>query len=152
MAENNSITTLMKNHHAMLVALLTDMKSKLDKNEDAVESFNKFKKELTKHFNVEEGTIFRFINQVDENLVNTAMTLMEEHKTMLNIISAFENSLNNKMPIDTTDFQNIHNRHISMEETSFYPRLDIVLSDGEKNAIYKQIGLLYNVKYDTTQQ
>ena len=141
MENNKRITEIMKRHHQKILQTLTDFENELkSKNQEKIEVFfGIFKDNLEKHFMLEESVLFRFNEKINDKKLEISMALTREHQTMLNMIKIMESDVKNGAVIDDISFRKMHLDHINVEDMVFYPELDLVLSEEEKDNVLKII-------------
>jgi hypothetical protein len=141
MENNNQITKIMHEHHLKISKLLVELENALKSNNyDEIEkTFSEFKINLEKHFFEEESVIFKFCEKLSKDKVEISMSLMQEHRTMLNMLNVIESDIKNKREVNDSDFKKMHINHMNTEEITFYPNLDISLTQEEKYTIVKEI-------------
>ena len=140
MRQNNSITSLMLNHHAKITGLLKNM-------DNTMESFDRFKWALEKHLFVEEKAIFIYYNPTDdEDIINENYAMIPdliiEHTMILDMLKEMEDDLRNKGAVDSSELQDLLTKHKDFEDDVLYPKLDRALEDSQKIIITERIGTL----------
>ena len=141
METNKKVTEIMRAHHLVISKLLLKLEAEMQgKNSEKIKAaFLDFKKNMERHFYEEENVVFRFCEKINQKNLEISMTLIQQHKTMLNMLNAIEVDINNGLEINDSDFKKMHLDHVNIEEIIFYPELDIVLTDAKKKNILKRI-------------
>jgi len=136
----SSILNLMMSHHALLAALLKVYRDDLFKNpKSAAEALEDFEWELDKHIFTEEKVIFRFCKPDELAACAIVKRLEQEHTIMLEMVQGLKQDLEDKAEADAEKFEGLMLRHVAVEETELYPRLDQELSTILKEEIIGRI-------------
>ncbi|MBN1156835.1 hemerythrin domain-containing protein [Candidatus Woesearchaeota archaeon] len=132
-----SITELMVSDHERIMGMFNDFKSTVKFNlETGARIFSRFESEFRKHMKVEEkliSTIFRKSAGEKENLVPIADSLKLEHETLLSNMNIIAVGLKKNEVPDSNGFYLMLRHHKNIEDRLFYPKLDDVLDEKEKN-------------------
>lgn len=141
MENNKKISDLMHQHHSKINNLLADLEVELkNKNPQKISAvFLEFKNNLENHFMAEEKYIFKFCEDIDNEKLEISIDLMQEHRTMTNMLKIIESDIKANRRVDDSDFLKIQAEHIKTEETYFYPELDIVLNEDQKKYILDNV-------------
>lgn len=135
---DDTILELMIMDHKKIIELIEKIE---EKGHFDINLFSKFKWHMEKHILTEEKAIFssyRSINKEEEE--NKAFDqLTKEHNIILDLI---EKILKDELPSGNISFNKLKkllNKHRSFEEEKIYPKLDISLSNKDKNEITRKI-------------
>jgi len=135
----NCITGLMIEDHERLIGLFDDFKKTEKKDlKKANELFARFDKELRNHFIAEEKIIISTFRK-NNNTLPIVSVLKSEHIKIRSILEKILASIRENSKINTFDLFTVLTRHQNIEERLFYPELDEMLSEKEKNAVYEKI-------------
>jgi len=140
-----TITWLMIKKHKQLVKLLNDFKDVKNKySKKTSQLFARLSNELKRHFIIEENIISYLKPQNENNSVNLfpiAEAIKIEHDNISRILDNISESIKTNGKINTYNLYPLLKRHRNIEERLFYPKLDAVLPEKEKNKIYDKIGI-----------
>jgi len=131
-----SIIKIMDKDHKRIKELLGLFEIDSNNLQKALESFNRFKWNLEKHFFIEEKVIFNVtLEDEDQDL----STILNEHSEILNLMSIIEEELmDNKKP-DISEMKKLLLSHARFENYIFYPKLDETLNEEQKQEIIDRI-------------
>lgn len=129
----------MKTEHGEISILLEsfDMLNNIDFDKSK-EAFSVFEKEVIKHFDIEEKSIFVLNSLIMDDEISKVFDLMTQHGAIMGIISQIKQNIENNSKSDITILREMLNNHANFEETEFYPRLDEKLSVQDKENIIKK--------------
>jgi hemerythrin superfamily protein len=136
-----SINKLLMKEHGRLLFYLTVLSN--ESSEDKLkEIFDNFKWNLQKHFFVEEKAIFNFYEKVKSDDVNNIFELMGEHGDLLELMKIVEEDFN-KEKIE--DLKKLLIKHQNFEDKFFYPKLDSILNENQREELIKKINEIIRV-------
>lgn len=138
-----NITELMVNDHERLMEMFNDFKAtaRFD-SETAARIFSRFEKEFRKHMNVEEkliSTVFKKSTGEKENLLPISDSLRLEHERLLLKMAGIAAALKKNDVPDSNGFFLMLRHHKNIEDRLFYPKLDEILEEREKNSVIDMI-------------
>lgn len=136
----SSLTDLMVIEHARIQEILDEVN--LASYEDkmrALESFNRFKLNIEKHFMIEEKTIVHMLNSISGIEVNDTFKLMEQHGNIIAMIKKVESDIGHGDYSKVTDLMSMLEEHSDFENQTFYPNLDQKLSEDRKKEIIEKV-------------
>lgn len=124
--------------HGKINILLDYFLKQVEKNfnnyDEVFSRFNQFKWALEKHFFVEEKVIFSVYSLDDEN-EEDIFNLLKDHKDILWIINRIEEDLEDNIKPKIRSLKENLRRHIMFENNKFYPLLDEMLDEKQKQLI-----------------
>lgn len=118
----------------LLDYFLKQVEKNFDNYNETLSKFNQFKWALEKHFFVEEKVIFSVYSLDDEN-EEDIFNLLKEHKDILWIINRIEEDLDDNIKPKIRSLRENLRRHIIFENNKFYPLLDEMLDEEQKQLI-----------------
>jgi hypothetical protein len=135
---DDSILSLMVKDHKRIIRLIDEIEKK---GHFDIDLFSKFKWQMEKHIFTEEKAIFTSYNLVKEydDESKAFEQLTKEHNIILGLIDRI---LKDELPTGNISFNKLKkmlNKHRSFEEEKIYPKLDLNLSNKDKNEITKKI-------------
>ena len=134
------IIKIMDKDHKKIIELLNEFVKEFQKNQkNSINSFNRFKWNLDKHFFIEEKVIFNAYDLDNEKTNNDIQEILSQHLEIMNIISGLEDNINDDIPADTKELSRKLITHAKFEDEVFYPSLDEELSDEQKQEIIAKI-------------
>ena len=135
-----SLTDLMVVEHARIQEMLEDVNiASYEDKMRALESFNRFKLNIEKHFMIEEKAIVQMLNNISGMEVNDTFRLMEEHGRIISMIKKIEDDINHGDYSKIQDLMTMLEEHSDFENQTFYPNLDKKLSDDRKKEIIEKV-------------
>jgi len=137
----DSIEKLMFEEHSTIKKILEYYEELVNSNlPKANEQFSKFKWVLEKHFFVEEKAIFVLLNKIrGEEQISDIFNLMQEHGSILELVNNIEEGLKNNVKPNITGLKMILSRHANFEDAVFYPNLDQLLNQQQKEEIIERV-------------
>jgi len=135
-----TITSLMMQHHSVVLGLLNKLKEAVDNGQgDIRDIFMKFESQAKEHFSIEESVIFNFSDKMDAKSTEIILGLMREHQTMLSLMELITKGLPENDFLSIYDLEKIMLEHAEVEEKILYPGLDGNLEEEKKVAMIKRI-------------
>jgi hypothetical protein len=135
-----SILKTMDKDHTKINEVLMEFEKEENKNfEKSKEIFMRFKWLLEKHFFVEEKAIFNsyHVRKMEEN--ENLMKILKEHREILCLIDNMEELLFDEKVLKIHDLKRFIVAHATFEDEVFYPNLDEILSEEQKQEIITRI-------------
>jgi hypothetical protein len=140
MTPNLSISEIMMKHHYNIDKLLKAFTTELnEKNIVNVNTFNRFRWELEKHFFLEEKAIFQMHYSSNEETNKMCTQLKTEHDHMIEQMAELDTIIKLNKSLDFNKLKEMIIQHKKFENNEFYPRLDNELSDERKEMIIERI-------------
>ncbi len=133
------ITVIMKKEHRKIRGYLNDFLKKGEKNFWII-----FKKNVKKHFEIEETAIFILVGKSVENELDEILSLRKQHKEILRYMKTIEKSFHKKQEDLVRKLTNLITRHATYEEKTFYPKIDQMLEEWQKEEIIENIRKMLN--------
>ena len=133
-----SIKKEMLKHHGEIFKILNDVEKYFDSNVKlSNEFFSKFKWEIEKHFFIEERVIFKIYSSIKLDEVSDVFELLKQH----GIIQSKINNLigNPKSKTKISELKKLIFEHSQFEDNYFYPKVDKILDEEQKNRIMLRI-------------
>jgi hypothetical protein len=121
------INALMLQEHGQILALLNE-------SEKDFRKFDAFREALENHFEVEEKAIFVYYNDISDGEVGDFFELLKEHGMILGLVNSIE-----KKPGNFGELKEMLINHASFENSVFYPKLDMMLNEGQQKDLVKRI-------------
>lgn len=135
-----SLTDLMVTEHARIQEMLEEVNiASYEDKMRALESFNRFKLNLEKHFMIEEKAIVQLLNNISGIEVNDTFRLMEEHGRIMAMMRKVEDDISHGDYTKVTTLMSMLEEHSDFENQTFYPSLDRSLSDDRKKEIIQKV-------------
>ena len=133
-----SVMKLMDAEHEKLEIIFSEFQNLLKKDKEKAKIyFSQFKWNVEKHFFLEEKAIFKLYESIENQEVSDMFKLMEEHGQIIEVINVIEENLNlgaiNEEKI--LKLKTLLKEHQDFEDEVFYPKLDKILSDEQKQMI-----------------
>jgi len=139
MAET-TITSLMMQHHSVIVGLLNNLKTAVKKDAENIRAeFAQFERQAKEHFSIEETVIFEFSKTLDAKRTEIILSLMREHQIMLSLMDVVLRGLPENDYSGVYELEDVLIRHATTEETILYPGLDENLPTEKKEVMIKRI-------------
>ena len=136
----NSLTDLMVTEHARIQEMLEEVNiASYEDKMRALESFNRFKLNLEKHFMIEEKAIVQLLTNISGVEVNDTFRLMEEHGRIMAMIRKVEDDISHGDYSKVTTLMSLLEEHSDFENQTFYPNLDKKLSEDRKKEIIQKV-------------
>ena len=138
-----SLTDLMVVEHARIQEMLEEVNiASYEDKMRALESFNRFKLNIEKHFMIEEKAIVQMLNNISGMEVDDTFRLMEEHGKIIAMIKKIEDDINHGDYSKIQDLMTMLEEHSDFENQTFYPNLDKKLSDDRKKEIIEKVSAM----------
>jgi len=138
-----SLTDLMVTEHARIQEMLEEVNiASYEDKMRALESFNRFKLNLEKHFMIEEKAIVQMLNNISGMEVNNTFRLMEEHGRIMAMMRKVEDDISQGDYSKVTALMSLLEEHSDFENQTFYPSLDKNLSDDRKKEIIEKVSAM----------
>jgi hypothetical protein len=137
---SNTITEVMTKHHLNIDKLLNKFNRELkEKSITGMETFNKFKWELEKHFFLEEKAIFQshYSSNIQTNEISTR--LKDEHDKIIQELEKIEMDIKLNKSIEFNNLREMIIKHKNYENRHFYPLLDDELDDDNVKKIVDRL-------------
>ncbi len=136
----NEISTLMIRDHAKVEEIIVELIKNLNKGfKTRLDSFNKFKWNIEKHFFVEEKCIFSQCHNLNEADLTAISNDILNHKEILSMISQIEDDIIQKKKPDIEELKKALAEHKKYENEFLYPLLDNELSLNQKELITEKL-------------
>lgn len=119
--------------------------SELEKKDPtkAKKAFEDFSWHLERHFFTEEMVILRDYNSPDTKIYPHVSKILEEHKTMLEMMDKIKKETENKKKADIKSLLDLLVEHRNYEDEFFYPMLDLELSKEQKVVVFAKMSEYY---------
>ncbi len=135
-----SITRTMDSDHRKIQAILERFEEEINQDsEKATMTFNIFKWNLEKHFFTEEKVIISSYIAETEDEKEDMSTILNEHVEIQVLIKIIEEALSKNKKPDLSNIKKILKSHSKFEDEIFYPKLDEILNDKQKQEIIIRI-------------
>ena len=128
--KKREITNIMKEEHRKIDNYVDDF---LEKNKK--EFFNIFKENIKKHFDVEQESIFAFVEKFIGKELEEIYVLERQHKEILRKIKEIEKNLPKKQLNLIDEMAKLIAGHIKYEEKIFYPKIDEMFDQKQKDIL-----------------
>lgn len=135
-----TVIKIMDKDHIKIKEILIDFEREENKNfEKSKHIFSRFKWMLEKHFFTEEKAIFNFyiVKSQEEN--ENLMKILKEHKEILDLIERSEELLFDQKKLEIEELKHAILAHTKFEDEVFYPKLDELLEEEQKQEIINRI-------------
>ena len=137
---NKKISDLMLEEHERLEKFLNNFTESLDNDfNKAKDAFNILKWNLEKHMFVEEKAIFSLFEKITGEDSNDTFQIMQEHQKEEEMIKNIENKLNNNEKPEVSEFVEFLKNHILAENEFFYPKLDSLLNNQQRQELAERV-------------
>ena len=134
------ISEMMINDHCKIEGLLKSFKISYNKkSKSKIDSFNKLKMELDRHFFIEERVIFTSYNPEGWEEHRILQNILKEHIAILRMLGGIESQLNNGHKPNIQAFENSLLKHKDLEDRVLYPKMDQELDQDSRNLIVQRI-------------
>ncbi|MCK9352217.1 MAG: hemerythrin domain-containing protein [Candidatus Paceibacterota bacterium] len=138
--DQNSVLSLMVNHHALLEMLFFIAKDDaISKSDRAKETISAFRWEYEKHMFAEENVIFNFLQWNYPDVYQLTLRLTNEHESIRHLLDKIESELPNVSENDLTVLSSLLSGHRKDEETNLYPMVDKELPENQRKRIIERI-------------
>jgi len=135
-----SLTDLMVVEHARIQEMLEEVNiASYEDKMRALETFNRFKLNIEKHFMIEEKAIVQMLNSISGIEVNDTFTLMEQHGRIIAMVRKVEDDISHGDYSKIQDLMTMLEEHSDFENQTFYPHLDKKLSEDRKIEIIEKV-------------
>ena len=135
-----SILKTMDKDHKKINEILIDFGKEENKNfEKSKHVFIRFKWMIEKHFFIEEKAIFSLYTAESPEEYENLMKILKEHREILDLIVKSEEILFDQKKLEIDELKHAILAHVKFEDEVFYPRLDELLDEEQKQEMIDRI-------------
>lgn len=135
-----TIVKVMDKDHSKIKNILIDFGKEENKNfEKSKHVFIRFKWMIEKHFFIEEKAIFNYYKIKSQEENENLMKILKEHREILDLIAKSEEILFDQKKLEIEELKHLLIAHATFEDEIFYPNLDEILSEEQKQEMINRI-------------
>lgn len=140
MAESlGPITMAMLKHHRIINKMLDNFEKILAKAKKSADVFDIFRKNLEKHFFIEEVNVFPVTDRTNNAEFLQFQNLLRDHKDLREVVKNIYEEIVDEGESNVKILKELLFAHERREIESFYPRFDKRLSKEEQKEILKKV-------------